>query len=47
MRVPNVAGRTLAFPSTQTYNDGEVVRWMGAAGSDTPAPTVNVTAPAS
>jgi uncharacterized protein YcnI len=46
MRIPNVAGRTLAFPSTQTYNGGEVVRWMGAAGSDTPAPAVNVTAPA-
>jgi uncharacterized protein YcnI len=47
MRIPNVPGRALAFPSTQTYDDGEVVRWVGAANSETPAPVVNVTAPAS
>jgi uncharacterized protein YcnI len=44
MRIPNVPGQTLAFPSTQTYSNGEVVRWMGAAGSETPAPTVTVAA---
>jgi uncharacterized protein YcnI len=43
-RIPNVPGKTLTFPSTQTYSDGEVVKWNGAPGSDTPAPTVNVVA---
>ena len=44
MRIPNRPGTTLAFPSTQTYSNKEVVRWMGAAGSETPAPTVGVVA---
>ena len=44
-RIPNVPGTTLAFPSTQTYSNGEVVKWTGAASSDTPAPTVTVVAP--
>jgi uncharacterized protein YcnI len=34
----------LAFPATQTYSNGEVVRWIGAPGSDTPAPRVTLTA---
>ncbi len=34
---------TLAFPSTQTYSNGEVVRWIGAADADTPAPRVTLT----
>jgi uncharacterized protein YcnI len=42
MRIPNTPGRTLAFPSAQTYSDKEVVRWMGGAGSETPAPTITV-----
>jgi uncharacterized protein YcnI len=42
MRVPNTPGRALAFPSRQTYSNKEIVRWTGAAGSDTPAPIVNV-----
>ena len=42
MRIPNTPGRTLAFPSAQTYSNKEVVRWMGAAGAETPAPTVTV-----
>lgn len=29
--------RDLAFPAVQTYADGEVVRWIGPAGSDKPA----------
>jgi len=45
MRIPDLAGQTLTFPSTQTYSNGEVVRWTGPASSDTPAPTVAVTAP--
>ena len=44
MRIPNTPGRALAFPSTQTYSNKEVVRWMGAAGSETPAPIVTVAA---
>jgi uncharacterized protein YcnI len=36
----------LVFPATQTYSSGEVVRWIGAADSDTPAPRVVVTATA-
>jgi len=47
MRIPNTPGRALAFSSTQTYSNKEVVRWMGAAGSETPAPTVTVAAAAS
>jgi uncharacterized protein YcnI len=34
----------LEFPATQTYSNGEVVRWIGAPGSDTPAPRVTLTA---
>ena len=44
LRIPNTPGRTLAFPSTQTYSNKEVVRWTGPAGSATPAPTINVEA---
>jgi uncharacterized protein YcnI len=33
----------LVFRVTQTYSDGEVVRWIGAPNSDTPAPRVTVT----
>lgn len=37
------AGSALTFPSIQTYDDGEVVRWIGAPDSDEPAPTVTLT----
>jgi uncharacterized protein YcnI len=43
-RIPNVPGTTLTFKATQTYSDGEVVKWNGVAGSATPAPTVSVVA---
>ncbi|WP_370512107.1 YcnI family protein [Brevibacillus sp. LEMMJ03] len=33
---------TLTWNAYQTYADGTVVEWTGAAGSDTPAPTVAV-----
>ncbi|HVV37341.1 MAG TPA: DUF1775 domain-containing protein [Acidimicrobiales bacterium] len=33
-----------AFPTLQTYNDNEVVRWIGPKGSDQPAPILNVLA---
>jgi uncharacterized protein YcnI len=46
-KVPNAAGQTLVFPATQTYSSGEVVRWIGAADADTPAPRVTLAAAAS
>ena len=33
---------TLTFKAVQTYDDGEVARWIGAPDSDTPAPTVTL-----
>ena len=42
-KVPAEQG-TLTFPATQTYSNGEVVRWIGAADADTPAPRVELTA---
>jgi uncharacterized protein len=45
VQVPGRAGDTLTFKALQTYSNGTVVRWIGAEGSDTPAPTVRVTAP--
>jgi hypothetical protein len=45
-QVPETPGEELVFPSLQTYSNGEVVRWIGPADSDTPAPIVAVTAPA-
>ncbi len=37
-------GETLTFPAIQTYDTGEVVRWIGAADSEEPAPEVTLTA---
>ncbi len=39
-----VAGDALTFPAIQTYDNGEVVRWIGAPDSDEPAPQVTLTA---
>jgi len=41
---PNTPGRVLVFPSLVTYADGNVVHWIGAESSDTPAPRVTLTA---
>jgi uncharacterized protein YcnI len=46
VQVPGKAGDTLTFKALQTYSDGDVVRWIGDESSDTPAPTVAVTAAA-
>ncbi len=35
-------GQTLVLPTLQTYSNNEVVRWIGSAGSDTPAPRITV-----
>lgn len=36
-RTASAAG-SYAFPTVQTYNTGEIVRWIGGAGTDKPAP---------
>jgi uncharacterized protein YcnI len=43
VQVPGKAGDKLTFKALQTYSDGDVVRWIGAEGSDNPAPVVSVT----
>ncbi|MCW3040479.1 MAG: nuclear export factor [Solirubrobacterales bacterium] len=43
LQIPDKAGSTLTFKALQTYSDGNVVRWIGAGSSDTPAPTVDIT----
>jgi periplasmic copper chaperone A len=35
-------GTMISFPATQTYDSGEVVRWIGPEESDEPAPLVEV-----
>lgn len=42
VQIPGKAGDKLTFKAVQTYSNGEVVRWIGAPDSDTPAPTVTV-----
>lgn len=37
-------GTQLKFPATQTYEEGEVVRWIGPEDADEPAPLVTLTA---
>ncbi len=44
LRVPGKAGDVLAFKALQTYEGGEVVRWIGPEDADEPAPTLSVTA---
>ncbi len=38
--LPNRPGAKLAFPTVQTYANGKVMRWIGAADADEPAPIV-------
>ena len=44
VQIPGEAGDTLTFKALQTYDDGEVVRWIGTPDSEQPAPQVAVTA---
>ena len=44
VQIPGEAGETLTFKALQTYDNGEVVRWIGAPDSEEPAPQVAVTA---
>jgi uncharacterized protein len=41
------AGTKLEFKALQTYSGGKVVRWIGAEGSDHPAPVVTLVADSS
>lgn len=43
VQIPGEAGDTLTFKALQTYDDGEVVRWIGGPESEEPAPQVAVT----
>jgi len=44
LQVPGKAGEELTFKAVQTYDDGEVVHWIGGPESEHPAPQVLVTA---
>lgn len=44
--MPAKAGLKLSFPATQTYSNGKIVRWIGPADADTPAPIVTLAAAA-
>jgi uncharacterized protein YcnI len=46
VRVPGQVGDTLTFKAVQKYDNGDTVRWIGAPGSDEPAPTVKLVAAA-
>jgi uncharacterized protein YcnI len=46
VQIPDKSGTKLTFPSLQTYDNGDVVRWIGAEDADEPAPRVEVTAAA-
>jgi uncharacterized protein len=43
--IPGKEGEELTFKTLQFYDNGEVVRWIGAADSEEPAPQIDVTAP--
>jgi len=43
VQIPGEAGDTLTFKALQTYDDGEVVRWIGSPEAEHPAPQVAVT----
>ena len=45
-QTPEEPGSELAFPAVQRYSNGEVVRWIGPADSDEPAPVVAILEPA-
>lgn len=40
--VPDQAGAKLVFPTVQTYANGKVVRWIGRADAELPAPVLAV-----
>ena len=42
--LPESEGTALEFPAIQTYDNGDVVRWVGPEDSEEPAPVVELTA---
>jgi uncharacterized protein YcnI len=42
--IPGKAGDVLTFKTVQTYSNGKVARWIGPPSSDSPAPTIDVSA---
>lgn len=42
--IPGKAGDVLTFKTVQTYSNGKVSRWIGPPSSESPAPTIDVTA---
>jgi len=45
LKMPDAAaGEKLTFKALQTYEDGQVVRWIGPEDGDEPAPVVTLTA---
>ncbi len=46
VQIPGKTGEELTFKALQTYDNGEIVRWIGAPESEHPAPQVLVTAEA-
>jgi uncharacterized protein YcnI len=45
LKMPDAAaGEKLTFKALQTYDDGQVVRWIGPEDADEPAPVVTLTA---
>jgi uncharacterized protein len=44
VQIPDKPGTDLTFKAIQTYDNGDVVRWIGAPDSEEPAPQVAVTA---
>lgn len=44
VQIPDEVGKALTFKALQTYDNGEVVRWIGPPESEEPAPQVQVTA---
>ena len=42
LKMPNEPGKTLTFKALQTYDNGEVVRWIGPPDADEPAPQVTL-----
>ena len=44
VQVPDKPGQALTFKAIQTYDNGDVSRWIGPPSGDEPAPQVKVTA---
>lgn len=43
VQIPDKAGTALTFKAVQTYDNGKVVRWIGAPDAQEPAPQVKIT----